>query len=425
MSWSARLAAAAGFLGMVGSATASPIAWVQMTALGPEARAIVEPGACPSIQVDGKAQAMTERAAPTQAFPDLVCSAPLPASARKVSLEGVRLPRAKPRPKRIVILGDTGCRLKGKIAQSCSYPDWPFAEVSRMAAAKRPDLVIHVGDYYYRENACPAGVAGCAGSPFGDKSATWRAELFEPAKPLLTAAPWIFARGNHEDCARGGAGWFRQLDAAPEVRTCPAQSDTFAVDLTGVRVLVVDGSDADDRAAPADKVAAFSTRLQGRLGGQTGTRTWLLTHRPVWYAARKGEALSDGLINATERAALAQTDLPGVDLVISGHVHNFSALDAGPARPAQLIAGTGGDNLDDIPPPLEGVATIDDLPTRVYTMGRFGYFVLDRQRPDRESGLSDWVGSFRDLTDKIVARCRLHGRAFTCSSTGARPRERG
>ena len=38
---------------------------------------------------------------------------------------------------------------------------------SRLAAAQKPDLVIHVGDYYYRETPCPAGEAKCAGSPFG------------------------------------------------------------------------------------------------------------------------------------------------------------------------------------------------------------------------------------------------------------------
>ena len=34
-----------------------------------------------------------------------------------------------------------------------------------------------------------------------------RAEFFDPARPLIARAPWVFARGNHEDCQRGGYGW--------------------------------------------------------------------------------------------------------------------------------------------------------------------------------------------------------------------------
>ncbi len=52
------------------------------------------------------------------------------------------------------------------------------------------------------ETPCPEGA--CAGSPFGDRWLTWKAEVFDPARSLLEAAPWVFARGNHEDCKRGG-----------------------------------------------------------------------------------------------------------------------------------------------------------------------------------------------------------------------------
>ncbi|MDQ1741850.1 MAG: mycothione reductase, partial [Pseudonocardiales bacterium] len=91
----------------------------------------------------------------------------------------MRLPE---RPERLVILGDSGCRLKGGFVQNCRDPGgWPFARIAALAAARRPDLVIHVGDYYYRETPCPAGNAGCAGSPYGDRWATWKAELFDPA----------------------------------------------------------------------------------------------------------------------------------------------------------------------------------------------------------------------------------------------------
>jgi hypothetical protein len=89
--------------------------------------------------------------------------------------------------------------------------------VATAAASLRPDLVIHVGDYHYRETACPSGNRGCAGSPWGYGWDAWDADLFTPAQALLAAAPWIVVRGNHESCFRAGQGWWRFLDPRPLV----------------------------------------------------------------------------------------------------------------------------------------------------------------------------------------------------------------
>jgi hypothetical protein len=403
-------------LAVAGSARAAPIAWVQMTETGAEARLVTGQGACPPILVDGRARPTIQRAAPSEAFPNRVCAAALRPGDARLVIGGLALRAPSRRPNRLVILGDSGCRMKGETFQRCNDPGgWPFARIAALAAARKPDLVIHVGDYYYRETPCPAGNAGCAGSPHGDIWASWKAELFDPAAPLLAAAPWVFARGNHEDCKRGGPGWFRQLDAAARVKTCPSDSETFSVDLGGARVFVVDSAETEDFTAPAAKVAAFAARLEPVRAGPGGEPAWILTHRPIWNSSRLGDLIGDGLVNATERAAVKTRDLGGVGLVLSGHVHNFTSLDFGPARPPQLVVGTGGDtlDLDDAPPPATGAATIDGLPADVFTMGRFGYFVLDRRG-------SDWVGRFRDTRDRVAALCLLHNRRLACHAPPAR-----
>ena len=387
--------------------TARAAAWVEMTPDGAEVRLVTDAPKCPAVGVGGRALAMTERAGPGEAFANRVCSAPLPRDARRIVVEGQALPAPNARPMRIVVIGDTGCRLKGIVAQHCNDPSgWPFATVARLAAAARPDLVIHVGDYYYRETPCPTGDSACAGSPYGDQWPTWKAEVFDPAAPLLAAAPWVFARGNHESCKRGGAGWFRLFDAAPTVKACPARSDTFAVELGGLRLFVVDSADTDDLSAPDAHVDAFADELKGL---EKGGPSWIVTHRPVWNVLRLGGFLGDGLINATERAAVKKSDLSGVDLVLSGHVHNFASLSFGRARPAQLIVGTGGDTLDidAAPPPASGTPQVDGLPASAFSMGRFGYFVFDRDG-------AGWRGAFHDLKDRVVATCRLRGRALSC-----------
>jgi hypothetical protein len=356
---------------------------------------------------------MLQRAGPGEAFPNRVCVVRLRPGARRILVDNQTLPPPRSRPERLVILGDSGCRLKGGAVQNCLDPNgWPFARIAALAAARKPDLVIHVGDYYYRETPCPAGNGGCAGSPYGDKWATWKAELFDPAAPLLAAAPWVFARGNHEDCKRGGAGWFRQLDAAPTVKTCPADSDTFAVDLGGLELFVVDSADTDDFTAPGDKVARFAARLGPVKPRPDGA--WIVTHRPIWNSSRLGDLLADGLVNATEREAVKGHDLAGVGLILSGHVHNFTSVSFGRVRPPQLVVGTGGDtlDLDDAPPPAAGAARVDGLAAELFTMGRFGYFVFDRHG-------EDWIGRFYDTRDRTAAICLLHRRMLACHAPKA------
>jgi hypothetical protein len=188
-------------------------AWV---ALGPGGGALVrvisEAGSCPALMVDGEARPLSVRAAADGgSFPVTVCEAPLPPGARAAAVGGQPVPLPTPSPRRILVIGDTGCRVKEPSDfQACNDPAaWPFARVAARAAAWRPELVIHVGDFHYRESPCPAGNAGCAGSPAGDTWPSWRADLFGPAAPLLRAAPWVMVRGNHELCSRAGEGWFR------------------------------------------------------------------------------------------------------------------------------------------------------------------------------------------------------------------------
>jgi len=156
---------------------------------------------------------MTLRTSVDDGFPVAVCEGRAPAVTRQLVVGSSPAPILTPEVRRIVIIGDTGCRLEGRAVQDCNDPEaWPFAEIAGRAAGRKPDLVIHVGDYYYRETACPVDRKGCAGSSHGDNWETWQADFFEPAAPLLAAAPWVLVRGNHELCRRDGHGWFRLLD---------------------------------------------------------------------------------------------------------------------------------------------------------------------------------------------------------------------
>src|SRR5207302_1793853 len=193
--------------------TATLAAWVQ---LGPEgkagARAIIDGALCPTLNADGAPLAMATRSAPEVPFGNVPkaefavrgCEAAIPETTTLLFLEGQPLPLPRREVRRIVMFGDTGCRLKGtEEVQDCNDPDaWPYAKVAANAAAAQPDLVIHLGDYHYRESPCPAARSGCAGTPFGYGWDVWNLDFFAPSAPLFAAAPWVLVRGNHEDCER-------------------------------------------------------------------------------------------------------------------------------------------------------------------------------------------------------------------------------
>ncbi len=274
--------------------------------------------------------------------------------------------------------------------------------------------MIHVGDYYYRESPCPAGHAECAGSPHGDVWATWRTEFFDPAQPLLAVAPFVFARGNHEACMIAVAiGWFRLLDVVRAPLACPAASAPFRVDLGDLSLYVLDSADTLDVQAPKAAVNAFSAQLAALQPDLARRPGWIVTHRPFWATtpiARLGPiGPFETPLNATEQAAAARHDLSAVSMVVSGHIHHFASYAFGARRPAQLVAGTGGDvGEDSDTAALRTVnPVLDGLPARGLSFERFGYLLLDRAGPD-------WVGAFRDLDDRVVATCRLHGRDLAC-----------
>ena len=385
---------------------ASP--WVEFGADGTlSVRAVVAPGdACPAVSADDAAVAMLSRGAPDGAFPVQICEALVPAATARLAIGGTALPTLPAEVRRIAVFGDTGCRIEAKAAQDCNDPSaWPFPAIAKAAAATHPDLVIHLGDYYYREGACPAGRGGCAGSPHGDNWAVWQADFFDPAAPLLAAAPWVVVRGNHEVCRRGGAGWFRLLDPHPARADCVDRTEPYPLSIGGLQLLLFDDADADDFLAPPDKVAAYAGQLAGLLANPP-PHAWLLTHRPIWAMAQA--ELSGLTTNLTGQAAIRGHVPAALDLVLSGHLHDFISYDFGPERPAQLIVGTGGDALLPLGrSPIVG-AEIDGMAVRRgFASERFGYFIMER-------GAAGWDGTLYAPDGAVIARCQIAGRQIDC-----------
>ena len=246
------------------------------------ARAVVERATtCPVLQrASGAWQEMTPRRRPPGIhFRDvLVCETLYPfGEATAVLVDGKRLelPVVTPAtPRRVLLMGDSGCRGEAlRKPQPCTGDGftkvWPFGLIAEDEKRSDVDLIVHVGDYNYRNTPrtmtlspratgydrpitvrvydtgdlddeddvpeIPIGPAfwsqNMLGSPIPDNWTAWREDFFIPATRLMKAAPWLLVRGNHELCSRAGPGWFYLLDpgsallaGARDQAHCPPQT---------------------------------------------------------------------------------------------------------------------------------------------------------------------------------------------------------
>jgi hypothetical protein len=329
------------------------------------------------------------RAMPSDSFPVLVCQQTL--GSQPVQLPGMPRPAAAPpaRVQRMVAIGDTGCRAS---EQDCANPaDWPFASVAYYAMQADGDLTVHVGDYIYRETLRDCGQVL---QPCGDNWKAWRADWFAPVGELLASAPWVFARGNHEDCVRGGTGWFLFFDprdVPPNPAQCVDTTDPYAVRVPGVGTLLImdtacapsystdcwaaGGQNDTTRAIPA--YAAQMARLPGLI--TAGEPAWLVTHVPTWARDFPNQLDSAGsyILQAAVRRTFANGELPpAVTLSVTGHVHAWEALDFASPRAPTLIVGDGGTSESvGLPPALGSPA--GGVAVEGYWAGlAFGYTTL-------------------------------------------------
>jgi hypothetical protein len=424
----------------------------------PIARAITTASACPQIDIDGRRAGMAVRsplsAIPLRPLPAgeagkarpvpmssavQSCEAPLPAGARRVLVDGQPLPLPVAEPARIVVIGDTGCRLKGKEAQDCNDPEaYPFAKVAAGAAAWKPDLVVHVGDFHYREDPCPADRKGCAGSPFGYGWDAWNADFFAPARALLAAAPWVAARGNHETCARGGQGWWRFLDPHPLQGGCddPANdaaadyTDPYTVPLGGdAQLLVFDTANTSYKGFKDGdlRLAKYAdTRRKLEALAAKARHTIAVDHHPLYgFGAQQDKKTGEitlfggdaGLIQAfgAGQSQMQPHLLPAnVDLLLSGHVHLWEQVSFSSDHPSQFVSGFAGTAEDIVPLPASVPPGTTPAPGAVVEamsswIDGFGFMTMERR------GLQRWDVVIHDREGRERNRCVVEGRHSHCA----------
>ncbi|WP_171128311.1 metallophosphoesterase [Ruegeria sp. HKCCA5014] len=380
--------------------------WVQ---LGPYEKIIVRAISalpnCPLLQIDGVAVAMKKRAMPQDQFPHLVCEYHAPKLAQKIMLEGNLLPTLKPNVRRIAVIGDTGCRIRVTRVQNCKDPTaWPLKSILEEIATRSPDLVIHVGDYVYRASEC-TDAEKCGGSPFGDTFKSWSVDWLNPADILFRSAPFVLLRGNHENCGRSDKGWFRYFDVGPVPTDCPAVTLPWIATLNGLDLISFDSSAGPAPQSSTDLLDIY--RLMAKdLFEKIRSEAWFLTHRPLWVNMHAFGELIDG--DDTQRAAFGKVVPETVNLVLSGHIHAFQAIDLLDG-PVQGISGNGGTQLDPMPTDIAtNVEVAGSLASVVVSNNDFGFLMLISEAE------GSWSMESIDAKGRTRNRCRLVGRMLSC-----------
>jgi Calcineurin-like phosphoesterase len=367
-------------------------------------------------------------------FPVWVCETPWPSNATAVQVDGKHLQGPQEAYQKILILGDSGCRLKAteNAFQDCHDPKaWPFPALTKLAARLQPDLVMHMGDLHYRESPCPAHQSGCADSPWGYGWTAWRADFFEPAQPLMQV-PWIWVRGNHESCLRAGQGWMRFLDPRPfqPVLSCDdpqhdAQADftpPYVVALNDLtRVWVFDSSRASGKTPPqGDAVAASHlAQLSALQSAPASAFNVFVSHHPhdglIGTAQGTTRAAGTAGLQSVLRAAFGPSMLPDqFQLTLHGHLHVFEALVAEPGHASTVILGNSGSMMEAKPP----VQVASDrrmahgarLQQWVSQPG-YGFAMLEHL-PHTPS--TQWLLTEFNVQGQAVAQCQLSPQIASC-----------
>lgn len=384
------------------------------------ARVVTAAAQCPQMLVDGRPQAMQLRAPAVRGvasnaaaqtgdkrqtigadFELLTCEATLPPEAQVVGVGGQRLALRPPlaQVNRVVVVGDTGCRVQGPNAfgsgkpgaplQDCSdESDWPWRKIARAAASFNPDLIIHNGDIHYREGL-PKGTEPGQPQPnearvaayvdtitYGWKS--WEADFFRPAGALLASAPWAITRGNHELCDRAGAGWYRFLDYRrfPEkepqyspdydAAVCSNATDPLLVRLGDLQLILMDVgglADAPGRGRNQGwtngdhlRTARQLTAVAKDSGTRSAAVSWLVTHKPLFAFYSGGPKVTSStwqfqkaLQPGVESFGAGNGELPAnLQMVHSGHIHGWMMIShpAQTALPTQYLIGNSGQALE-------------------------------------------------------------------------------
>lgn len=338
---------------------------------------------------------------------------------------------------KVAILGDTGCRLRGKEIQNCNNPnEWPLKTISESIAKENPDFIIHVGDYHYRVSCTDPVKCKDHEGTWGYTWESWVADWFLPTKTIQNI-PTVYVRGNHENCRRAWEHWQKYLSSdvnVPEV--CKNSESLQIIDLGNILLVNLDTSWVSDESFDQNNKTKVNQALISYLkyvkeqiqevNKAKNKEVWIVTHKPAYGAVPFTSNLKqvtdsakqnkDSIIwkSGTPRLeyALEESGLNEVvGLYISGHIHNVQMVQG--KHPIQIVAGESGTLLDSVGDYAENLIEMKNgskafIPTA--SKNQYGYLILKTYKNDKTKTLQ--VKNPQGLPE---ADCQFTNEEFQCS----------
>ena len=366
------------------------------------------------------------------------CEAVWPQGVQSARVGNTVAKAPKEKFQRILIIADTGCRMKASenAFQDCNDASaWPFANIIQSAALKKPDLVVHIGDIHYRESPCPADRAGCRNSPWGYGSDTWQAEFFTPAKALLQTAPWLFVRGNHESCARAGQGWFRYMDPSPwrSERSCDLPDNDLNADYSRPYALPINGHSQFvifDSSATAGKSLSPDSLMFNNYQRQWRDVTQLagakehsifLSHHPLLAIApskTKSEPKAGGnrgLLSVLTDVQQDRAWFEKISFLMHGHIHAFEALNFKSDHPSSFVLGNAGSMMEGVLPerlPSDFEVAPHVVVESFTSQPGYGFALLEVS----DQANAPWTLTEFDVQGRALHVCTLRNHKSSCAA---------
>ena len=405
-------------------------------------------------------------------FPITVCEAIYPKDAQ-LYLNDKALIKPSYQSEHIAVLGDSGCK-SSKQTCTLNSDNWFFNALANNAAKDSPEVVLHMGDYNYSGTPGSVHLLGqkdkvqvydagdnttqgmckipgpyygqnSQGSEFKDSWKHWQQDFFNPAQNLLSSAPWVFARGNHELCSRAGPGWFYLLDSNSPLLgkyqkqlSCPAANNSspmifsqpYGLNLGKANILVLDSTNACDSGLL--NLEQYQNQfLLGKQMLQTLPAGFniLQTHRPMFGIDELAKVGSCGNPQKGEHCSMSQTlqqanALTGltdeIKLIISGHMHRFQSTHfAENILPDQLVVGTSGVSLAGNFPTKPAKLKVEKNNAYVNGISQYAYLKLDLPTgtvsEEMETEKVKWHASLINPQAETLLVCQP-GRAQLCKA---------
>jgi len=274
---------------------------------------------------------------------------------------------------------------------------------------------VHLGDYHYREQ-CSANNALCEKlkSTVGYHWRAWEEDFFRPVALSSMNAPWLFVRGNHEDCQRAHKGFLSFMtgkDYKAEANdVCPVSLPLEFYEFKDVTLINWDNSSLDDRKTWSDdvtqKVFNDLIEIKAKVYSKPEKTFILLSHKPLFaFVPLQNEYVVSNqfLIPLWTKVAMPSN----LKFVMSGHIHNFQITKSA-SLPTQVVSGLGGTTLD----PFSVDTTVEKLKslpiakelgfdffTLTTNKQHFGYVVMEKQKN------GEWKVTAKNIFDKNKVEC--------------------